>query len=73
MNTTPRLVRSAVQDISSRWSCFFCQNARPQPSQLNPFRRTLHTSRARRAAPNQIDMQKMRAHYNKKNQTVLYD
>lgn len=73
MNTTPRLARSAVQDISSRWSCFFCQNARQQPSQLDPFRRTLHTSRSRQAAPNhQIDMQKMRAHYNKKNQTVLY-
>ncbi|KAM5345752.1 hypothetical protein ACJ41O_011613 [Fusarium nematophilum] len=78
MNTAPRLARSSARAVSSPWSCFFCQNARPRTQRPGlSFRRKVSSSTPPpgRAPPKQAyipSMDEIRAHYKRKNRTVAY-
>ncbi|KID88836.1 cytochrome-c oxidase assembly protein [Metarhizium guizhouense ARSEF 977] len=82
MNSAPRLARSSARTSSSQWACFFCRNTRTQQSQLqfglHSLRRNASTSNPRGGAAAQQSqqvapsMEQIRAHYNRKNQTVAY-
>ncbi|KAM3484137.1 hypothetical protein MY8738_002405 [Beauveria namnaoensis] len=78
MNHPRHLAQSVAQAGSSPWACFFCQNARQQTRRLDTssLRRKLSSTTARRAQPQQHDntlsMERIRAHYKKKNRTVMY-
>ncbi|KAG8417721.1 Cytochrome c oxidase assembly protein cox11, mitochondrial [Metarhizium acridum] len=81
MNSAPRLARSSARTSSPQWACFFCRNTRTQQSQLqlrlHSLRRNASTSNPRGAAAQQSQqgapsMEQIRAHYNRKNQTVAY-
>lgn len=73
-------MQSATRTGTQKWSCFFCQHARPRTSNLaTGFRRTISNSTTKRAEqpPRQgsrqdvaPSMAQMREHYNKKNKTV---
>ncbi|KGQ03734.1 Cytochrome c oxidase assembly protein COX11 [Beauveria bassiana D1-5] len=79
MNHPRQLAQSVAQAGSSPWACFFCQNARQQTRRLDTsvLRRKLSSTTARRAQPQQHDntlsMERIRAHYKKKNRTVIRD
>ncbi|OAA32650.1 Cytochrome c oxidase assembly protein CtaG/Cox11 [Moelleriella libera RCEF 2490] len=71
MDSAPRLMRASSRAALSRWSCSSCQRTRLQQPFL--FQRHVSTSTPQLAqhadAPS---MEQLRAHYNKKNQTVAY-
>ncbi|KAG9257568.1 cytochrome-c oxidase assembly protein [Emericellopsis atlantica] len=86
MSGAPRLQRGfTAASTSSPWACLQCLRARPQPTQTTHFtsalRRNIASSTTRAAQQSRAQAQgqaysesmaKVRAHYDKKNKTVMY-